>query len=239
LAARVCAAAVVAEPGVEADPSAEADVAPAGVAVVFVDAAGVRGGAPAAGADVFEAGGVASAAEAAAGDDFREPEVDVEDAADVALEGVFALVAGVDADAVLGVGVAGAAERVGGVGASPDPRSETSSTGEAQVPEYAASAGAAAHEPEVELPVEAPEAVEALAAGLEDLAATGALSPGAGLADFAVADLAAAWPDVAPVTGGIPNPAADLTESVAVDDLAAAAVVFRGTGAAGSSAASS
>ena len=37
------------------------------------------------------------------------------------------------------VGVAGAADRVGGIGASPDPRSEASNIGDAHVPEYALS----------------------------------------------------------------------------------------------------
>jgi hypothetical protein len=72
-----------------------------------------------------------------------------------------AVEADADAEAALGVGVAGAAERVGGIGESPDSKSEASSTGEAQVPEYAASEGAAAHEPEVELLAEAPGALEA------------------------------------------------------------------------------
>jgi hypothetical protein len=145
------------------------------------------------------------------------------------------------------------------------------------VPEYAASEGAAAHEPEVEVMAEAPEALEAVEApdvvglpwavapaadvpsaadadlGLEALAAAGesadavletfvavvaapantgpeafaaieAESAGAGLAGFAAAGLAACA-EVAPATGGIPNPAGDLCESVAVGDLAAAAGV--------------
>jgi hypothetical protein len=161
LAARVCAA------GVE----------PVGVALGFAGAADVRGAVPGdavcatadfdAAVDVFETGGVASDDDAAAVDeaatrgDFREPEVDAEDSADAEVEGALAVEADADADAALGVGVAGAAERVGGIGESPDPKSETSSTGEAQVPEYAASEGAAAHEPEVELVAEAPGALEA------------------------------------------------------------------------------
>jgi hypothetical protein len=106
-----------------------------------------------AGADVFEADGVASDDEAVARGDFREPEADVEDAADVGVEGALAVEADAGADAALGAGVAGAAERVGGTGtgASPDPRSAASRMGEAQVPEYAASEGAAAHEPDVEV----------------------------------------------------------------------------------------
>jgi hypothetical protein len=165
LAARVCAA------GVE----------PVGVALGFAGAADVRGAVPGdavcatadfdAAVDVFETGGVASDDDAAAVDeaatrgDFREPEVDAEDSAEVdadaEVEGALAVEADADADAALGVDVAGAAERVGGIGESPDPKSETSSTGEAQVPEYAASEGAAAHEPEVELVAEAPGALEA------------------------------------------------------------------------------
>lgn len=49
--------------------------------------------------------------------------------ADAVLEAVRA------ADAAGEVGVAGAAVRVGGIGASPDPRSEASNIGDAQVPE--------------------------------------------------------------------------------------------------------
>jgi hypothetical protein len=136
---------------VEADPDAVfdargcTDVGPVGIALAFAGAADVRGAAPAggvcatadfdAGADVFEAGGVASDDEAAARGDFREPEVDVDDVADVGVAGAFAVEADAGVDAALGAGVAGAAERVGGTGESPDPRSETSSTGEAQVPE--------------------------------------------------------------------------------------------------------
>ena len=171
--------AVDAEP-VEVDPDAVFDarawagVEPVGVAPVLAGAADGRGAVPAggvcatadfgAGADVFEAGGAASDNEGAAKGDFREPEVDVEDAAadDVAVEGAFAVEADAGADAALGVGVTGAAERVGGIGESPDPRSEASSTGDAQVPEYAASEGAAAHEPEVEIVAGAPEALEAV-----------------------------------------------------------------------------
>jgi hypothetical protein len=109
--------------------------------------------------------------------------------------------------------------------------------GEAHVPEYAASEGAAAHEPDVEVVAEAPEAVEATDAALEvfvavvaeaantgpeAFAATAAMSADAGLAGFAAAGLAA-WPEGAPGTGGIPNPAGDLCESVAVEDFAAPA----------------
>jgi hypothetical protein len=147
-------------------------VEPVDVALALVDAADVRATVPAGGvcatadfgADVFDADNVASAEEAAADEavasgDFREPEVDVEDAADVGVEGAFVVEADADADAALGVAVAGAAERVGGTGESPDPRSETSSMGEAQVPEYAASEGAAAHEPELEVVAEEPGAL--------------------------------------------------------------------------------
>jgi hypothetical protein len=143
---------------------------------------------------MFEAGGVASDDEAVARGDFREPEVDVENAADVGVEGTFAVEAdaGADAalaDAALGAGVAGAAERVGGTGASPDPRSEASRMGEAQVPEYAASEGAAAHEPEVEVVAGAPE-------GLEAFVAAGGDSADAGLEIFAAA--VAAPPNTGP-----------------------------------------
>jgi len=53
------------------------------------------------------------------------------DGADAAPEAVRAA----DAAAEVEVGVAGAAARVGGMGASPDPRSEASNIGDAQVPE--------------------------------------------------------------------------------------------------------
>ena len=183
---------------VEVDPDAIFDargwagVEPVGVALVLAGAADARGAVPAggvcatadfgAGADVFEAGGAASDNEAAAKGDFREPEVDVEDAADVAVEGAFAVEADAGADAAFGVGVAGAADRVGGIGESPDPRSEASSTGDAQVPEYAASEGAAAHEPEVEVVAGAPEALEAVEP-------PEAIAPGAEFPSAAGADL--------------------------------------------------
>jgi hypothetical protein len=241
--------AVDADP-VEADPDAAFDarawagVEPVGVALVFAGAADVRGAVPvsgvcatadlSAGADVFEAGGVASDDEAVARGDFREPEVDVEDATDVGVEGKFAVEADADADAPLGAGVAGAAERVGGAGESPDPKSETSSTGEAQVPEYAISEGAAAHEPEVELVAEAPGALEAEEPP-DAMERAKAVAPAAEVPSAAGADLElpafvaaaglVAWPDVAPATGGIPNPAGDFCESVAVEDFAAAAGV--------------
>ena len=148
LAARVCAAVADPDPDVlpadagNVDPDAEAildarawaGVEPVGVALGFAGAADVRGAVP----------GDAVCA-----------------TADFDAEGALAVEADADADAALGVGAAGAAERVGGIGESPDPKSETSSTGEAQVPEYAASEGAAAHEPEVELVAEAPGALEA------------------------------------------------------------------------------
>jgi hypothetical protein len=221
LAGRVGAAAVGADPGADpeadldavdtgpgdADPAAEAvfdaragaNVEPVGVALIFAGAADVRGAVP--------AGGVCATAGFSAG-------------ADVGVEGAFAVEADADVDAALGVGVAGAAERVGGTGESPDPRSETSRIGEAQVPEYAASEGAPAHEPEVEVVVEAPGA----STGPEAFAAAAANSADWGLVGFAATGLAACA-EGAPATGGIPNPAGDLCESVAVGDLAAAAGV--------------
>ena len=57
-----------------------------------------------------------------------------------------------DPDAGAGAGLpeaAGAADRVGGIGASPDPRSEASNIGDAHVPEYALSVN-------VDAPCEAP-----------------------------------------------------------------------------------
>jgi hypothetical protein len=170
----VGAAADDADPGTaEADPGAElvldarAEVAPVGVAAAFAWA-GVRVAAAAwaevgfvAGVDVLDAGGVGSAVEAVASGDLREPEADVE----------------VAADAV----ASGAAESVGGIGASPEPRSPASSVGEAHVPEYAASAGAVAHEPELELEP----------------------APDAFAAAFRAAGLAA-WAGGSPGTAGIP-----------------------------------
>jgi hypothetical protein len=68
-------------------------------------------------------------------------------------------------------------------------------------------------------------------AGPEAFDAAPAVSPDAGLPGFAALDLAVvAWPDVAPVAGGIPNPAGDLTESVV--DLPATAVACADTAAA-------
>ena len=78
------------------------------------------------------------------------------------------------------VGVEGAADRVGGIGASPDPRSAASSIGDAQVPEYALSVDVAAGmvgipNPAGDFCVSA--AVDALADALWDRASAGAADP--------------------------------------------------------------
>jgi hypothetical protein len=112
-------------PGAEAaaDPRATLAEEAVGVEPAFAGGAGARGAALAwpvcgdvdfdAGTDLFEAGGVVSDATLVA--DLRAAAGEAE------------------------VGVAGAADRVGGTGASPDPRSVASSIGDAQVPEYALS----------------------------------------------------------------------------------------------------
>jgi hypothetical protein len=113
------------------------------------------------------------------------------------------------------VGVAGAADRVGGTGASPDPRSAASSIGDAQVPEYALSVDVDAHDPdEVEAAPELPETAES------DVCVTGAVeSADAEPEAFATVGLDAC-PDVAAGMLGIPNPAGDFCVSAAVDALA-------------------
>jgi hypothetical protein len=111
------------------------------------------------------------------------------------------------AAAVVEAGAAfGAAERVGGSGASSDPRSAGSIIGDAHVPEYAASEGADAHDPDVEVLVEAPELADPFDARLDVFVAAG-LAP---------------WFGFAAGTAGIPNPAGDLCVSVAVVALAGA-----------------
>ncbi len=212
-AADVGAVAGAVDPGAtEAAPDAEATVdpragpepigvGPVGVAAVFACAAGRFVAAAAcpevgfvAGVDVLAAGGVGSGDDAAARGDLREPEADVEVAADASLA---------------------AAESVGGAGASPEPRSLVSSIGEAHVPEYAASAGAAAQEPELDVEplVEAP--VEALGA-LDVPDAFGAAFRAAGLA---------AWAGSLG-TGGVV--AADLVGAAALAGVAAGAVAATG-----------
>ena len=129
-----------------------------GTAPVLAEGAGARGAVPAAvgcgevdldGADLLEVGCVASAAAAVAGlravvaaADEAVAGVDAAVEADEAVAGVD--VAGAADEAVVGVDAgagpeAGAADRVGGIGASPDPRSEASNIGDAHVPEYALS----------------------------------------------------------------------------------------------------
>lgn len=114
-------------------------------------------------------------------------------------------------------GVEGAADRVGGIGASPDPRSAASSIGDAQVPEYAPSVDVDAHEPDdVEAAPELPATAES------DLCVTGAVeSADVEPEAFATAGLDAC-PGVAAGMVGIPNPAGDFCVSAAVDALAEA-----------------
>lgn len=94
------------------------------------------------------------------------------------------------------VGVAGAADRVGGIGASPDPRSEASNIGDAHVPEYALSAN-----------VDAP--CEALAEPLEPV---DGVTSAAGAAVVLDAFVAA-------VVGALAVGAAALVPVVAVSDV--------------------
>ena len=114
-----------------------------------------------------------------------------------------------------GVGVAGAADRVGGIGASPDPRSAASSIGDAQVPEYALSADVDALDPDA---VEVAPELPALAKS--DVCVTGAVeSADVEPEAFATVGLDAC-PDFAAGMVGIPNPAGDFCVSAAVDALA-------------------
>ena len=106
------------------------------------------------------------------------------------------------------VGVAGAADSVGGIGASPDPRSEASNIGDAHVPEYALSD---VDEPDV-LVERAAESVDGRS---EAFAAVGL----------------AACPDVAVGTERMPNPAGVLGVSGAADDLGPAVFWPRGAAA--------
>ena len=94
------------------------------------------------------------------------------------------------------VGVAGAADRVGGIGASPDPRSEASNIGDAHVPEYALS------------DVDEPDALVERAAE----------SVGERAEAFAAVGLDAC-PDVSVGTERMPNPAGVLGVSTAADVL--------------------
>jgi hypothetical protein len=110
------------------------------------------------------------------------------------------------------VGAAGAADRVGGIGASPDPRSAASNIGDAHVPEYALSV-------DVDPPCEAVAELLELAVGAGALEPVVAESPEVG----AFTAVGFACPVGAAGTAGMPNPAGDLTASVAAADFEAAA----------------
>jgi hypothetical protein len=206
----------VAVPGTEAAPDPRVIPGAEGVAPVFADGAAARGAPPAwagcedvgfdATVDLFEVGGVVSDATAVA--DLRATAAAADDP-DAGAE-----VVGDGADEAE-VGVAGAAARVGGIGASPDPRSAASSIGDAQVPEYALSVDVDAHDPDdVEAAPELLETVES------DVCVTGAVEP-ADEGPEAVATVGLdACPDVAAGMVGIPNPAGDFCVSAAVDALA-------------------
>ena len=146
------AADVDADAGTVADavvaPRVAPEAEPVGTAPVLAEGAGTRGAVPAAvgsgeadldGADLLEVGCGDSAAALAdlravtAAADGADAVADV-DAAVAADEGVV----GADAGAAAGP-EAGAADKVGGIGASPDRRSEASNIGDAHVPEYALS----------------------------------------------------------------------------------------------------
>lgn len=97
------------------------------VAAVLDDADPDAGPGADAGAGLPEAAGAAEVAGVSGAVDATEPLG--------APDGVYAAAPVSDPE----VGVAGAADRVGGIGASPDPRSEASNIGDAHVPEYALS----------------------------------------------------------------------------------------------------
>ena len=112
---------------------AAVDAEPAGVSPALADGAAARGAAPA-GVDCDDVDfGVANrlAAEAAVSDGVPVTGLRAADDADAVPEAVRAADAAGEAE----VSVAGAAARVGGIGASPDPRSLASNIGDAQVPE--------------------------------------------------------------------------------------------------------
>jgi hypothetical protein len=176
------------------------------VAPVFADGASARGAGPACAVcedvdfdaivDLLEAGGVVS--DATAVGDLRAAAAAADDP-DPGAETVVEVVEEAAGEAE--DGVAGAADRVGGIGASPDPRSAASSIGDAQVPEYALSVDVDdAHDPDdVEAAPELPETAES---------------------DACVAGMV-----------GIPNPAGDLCVSAAVEALADALGDRAGAGA--------
>jgi hypothetical protein len=132
-------------------PRVAPEAEPVGTAPVLAEGAGARGAVPAAvgcgevdfdGAALLEVGCVASAAVAVA--DLRAVAAAADDADVVAADDTVAGVAVAADEAVVGADAgpgpeAGAADKVGGIGASPDPRSEASNIGDAHVPEYALS----------------------------------------------------------------------------------------------------
>ena len=126
-----------------------------------------------------------------------------------------------------GVGVTGAADRVGGIGASPDPRSAASSIGDAQVPEYALSVEADAHDPDdVEAAPELPPTAES-AICFTGPVESADVEPEA----FATVGLEAC-PDAPAGMVGIPNPAGDFCVSAVGEALADALWDRVGAGAA-------
>ena len=197
------------------------DAAPAGTAVLLGADAVARGAVPGCAdcedvdlvaAGLMEASAVGSVAGAAV--DLRAVAAAADDAdADAVPEAVLPEAASVEAaepvcaaDTVADpeVGVAGAADRVGGMGASPDPRSAASNIGDAHVPEYALSVD------------------DELDALVERVAESADVEAEA----FAVVGFAPC-PDVDAGAAGMPNPAGDLSASVAAGDLGVAAVCTR------------
>jgi hypothetical protein len=170
-----------------------------------------------------EAAGVANGVEAAEPVDPPEAEGAADGGEAVEPTGAAEAEGAAEAIADPEVGAAGAADRVGGIGASPDPRSEASNIGDAHVPEYALSVnvdppcGAVAElfEPLV-VGVEALEPVVAVSVDAEPdaLAERAAESADVGLEAF----------DVAAGTAGMPKPAGDLSASAAAEDLGAVAL---------------
>jgi hypothetical protein len=147
----------------------------------------------------------------------------------VAVADLRAVAAAAD-EAVTGTGVAagteaGAADKVGGIGASPDPRLEASNIGDAHVPEYA-------------LSVDVDAACEALVEPLELLDGVASAAGAAVVLDAFVAVVAGsvderpvvfaavgldACPEVAGGVGLMPNPAGVLGVAIAEGALGPAA----------------
>jgi hypothetical protein len=202
-----------------ADPRTALVAEAVGVAPVLADGAVARGADAAwavcegvgfdAVAGLLDAGDVGSDAVA----DLRAAAAPADDAdacSEAGAEGEWDAVDDADAD------VEGAADRVGGTGASPDPRSPASSMGDAQVPEYALSAGADAHEPDDD--VVAPELPAT--AESDAFAARAVESEDEEPEVFAAVAGLDACPEAAAGMVGIPNPAGDFGASAPVDALA-------------------